>query len=1522
MSIAGILSNRGDGYQTLVAFDWALTVISDPDFQWIEVDSISYSVDDVVVGKIDGSLICCQCKKNQTDFKPWTITDLADELVKAGSLLVEKNNVEVRFYSRSPFSTLAKLREYAAAQSDEQGYRAKLSKEHKKTDAMLLAKIVTQASGLSTYEFICRTIFVTSDELDRMTALLHERLRLLVSNSEAAYNALWTSIDNLGGRMNGSNVSTSPQHRLTKEDLRAILQHAGAMLAPSMSLAKVRDSFSSTSAIGRSWQRDIAGQRITTPIVSELLAAIDARKRAILLTGLPGSGKTCVILAVQEALEQRAQIHTDIVPLFIQAREFADLATMQERQALGLSEQWVERAARMAEEAQVVVVIDSLDVLSIAREHSILTYFLAQIDRLLLIPNIAVVTACRDFDRQYDRRIAEREWDCELKCPPLDWESEVASLLNVLGIHTATIDAVTRELIQNPRELALFVELAQREGSFNVVTSQALAQRYLDTIVRADSKLGESAMQAIEAVADEMLKSRSLAIPHQRFSASQDTQRALCSLNVLQETQDGKLTFGHQTLLDVLVISGAMRQGVTLNEFIQGLPPVPFVRPSIRSFVAQLVTGERSEFRKQLRTVLTGTAAFHVRRLVAESFAEQMPQDNDWPLVRDLRNRHREVFQVIYTQATQVDWHHFWVRHLIPVLMDTRDSEGLTAHVHRISQWKNEDPEDVLQLWTKALSLDWLDGKEISDQLGHYLSEINSENLALATPLLERLLSMPRRDHEFLGHTIARCVTAGVIDDVWLWRYVAGDINDDDVIKYRLDNKLRCQPHELGGSNDDFFCQRMEQSTALLDLALESIEQWSLAKSSRCGDVRRSYRSEFLAETSYKDSHSQHDTRHVDSENILLDAIEAAILSHAQAHSKWWKNNRERLCFSHEGALRYFAILACTISPQENIDFVERMLRDKELLESDLSYELGTLVQAAFIYLDPISQDAIMVCILSVLDEDLEDGQHRFWILKKRVELIVPIPCYLRSSEAQAVLNTFEKKEGVLIRLPDIRSWGGTVSAPFSYEVFLSSSDSGVLRLLAHYTEQGRDFEDFLVGGEREVGWQLREAASRHPIRFLRLLSTHWAKISERFCDDIMDGTATYLNHRYGNLQTNGSWTPIDEPDAYALAGHIIDEMERHPNHWHHNRVASNALQACAYVIQDTQNAARLVFMAIGFASLREKSFVKDGSGDLLTTGINMIGGRIAEALMILANKFQEKSVLFPELLSPTLRRFAGHEHPAIRALILRRLPYLQSQNPVLGWDLFERAMKNAIGLWQTAERCLYYSYRNNFEKISPMLNRIYREGSREDMETWGRVSALSALSNRIDFVVWLESLKTLDATKAWQGAASVWTHPENIKQHRNQCLVGIEAGLNANSAHANIIAQKMEKIFRDNTPVISIPIELVRLFFNILGSDSENRHHSLLWFGKWLNATAHCDPEQAIAATEIYLVYVKRAKPYLYDHENNLTQLMTRLFAEAEEREESDHGKMLQRVVSLQDTLLSLGLDSINAWLRAAERP
>ncbi len=411
MSKAGIQSNRGDGYQTLVALGWALTVLSDPDYQWLEVDSVTWQVDDVVIGKADGSKICCQCKKNQTAFKAWSIAELSDELNKAKFLLATDSTALVRFYSRNNFGDLAALREFSTSYADECSYQANLGIAHKETDAQLEKLLAQHTPQISTYTFLSRTSFEVSPDLDRMQTLLLERLRHLVSNPSAAYNALWIRIDCLGMRSNGNGHSSAAQHRLTKASLTDLLHQAGSMLTPAVDVIKVRASFQSTSAIGRTWRRDIGNERIPSPLVNDILAAINAKHRSILLTGLPGSGKTCVMLALQDELERLAQTRSDLLPLFIQSREFADFATTQDRQAQGLSEQWVGHVARMAEDSHVVVVIDSLDVLSIAREHQVLTYFLAQIDQLLLIPNVTVITACREFDLHHDRRIAHRTWE-------------------------------------------------------------------------------------------------------------------------------------------------------------------------------------------------------------------------------------------------------------------------------------------------------------------------------------------------------------------------------------------------------------------------------------------------------------------------------------------------------------------------------------------------------------------------------------------------------------------------------------------------------------------------------------------------------------------------------------------------------------------------------------------------------------------------------------------------------------------------------------------------------------------------------------------------------------------------------------------------------------------------------------------------------------------------------------------------------------------------------------------------------
>lgn len=1514
MSKAGIQSNRGDGYQTLVAFDWALTILSDPSYEWIEVDSAALPVDDVVIGKSDGTRICCQCKKNQVGFQSWTVGDLAEELRKADSLLAQEPNSLVRFYSRSPFGELAHLREFILTFPDEATYQASLGQGTRVIDAKLRQNL----SHFSPFEFLRRTDFVTTEQLDRMQLLLHERLRRLVNNSSAAYDAIWTHLDHLGMRMSADDQVVNVQHRLRKGELVALLERSGALLSGSIDVDQVRESFEGTSAIGRAWRREIGNTRLLNSAVEALIAAIDAKHRSILLTGQPGAGKTCVMLELQEALEERARTERDILPLFIQTREFADITTVIEREAQGLSKRWVEDVARMAETVHVAVLVESLDVLSIAREHSVLTYFLAQIDRVLLVPNVSVIVACREFDRHYDRRIAQRNWDKIIECYPLDWSSQIAPLLAEQSIDPASIDSTTRELVKNPRELALFLDLAARRGASNEVTSQSLAMNYLASVLEGESGIGGAAIRVVEDIAKEMLNSRSVAVPRQRFTGSIEMLRRLLSSNILIETDLGMLAFGHQTLLDVLIVSGAMRRGLTLDAFIRDLPPVPFVRPSIRSFIRQLLSGDRRELRKQLRTVLSGSLPFHVRRLVAETFAELLPDPGDWLLLRDLRNNFRDVFQVIYTQAVRLEWHDFWLNQLIPHLKAERDAAGLSMHVNLIAQWKDVAPASVFGFWAEAMALDWSDKNQMSRNLEFALRDLSSASAPAAAPLVLSLMNLPRQEHSTLGRALARCIDAGAIEDALLWRYIAEGLSEADVRGYQLGQHLRCQPHEFGKDGDDFLARCMRRSDVLMDLVLASFERWSDLK--RYDPSERGLWSGFLRDTSYMDSRQEQDFHHRDGVRILFDAVEASICSHARSHSNWWRSNRARLCFSHDGGLRYLAIVACIENFSLNLDIISRMLSDKESLESELAYDLGTLLNASYALLDTSAQDRIQEFIL-LMNSDSSD--ERPWIVLQQAQLIKAIPCYLRSEAATAVLEEVEKKCFPFVRAPAILGRGGFVRPPFTFQVFLDSGDLAVLELLSHYAGHvaRSSFDDFLSGGAREVGVQLREAASRRPTRFLALLSEHWAVLSNDFCDDLLEGVADYLNRRFGNLQPNQDWMPDDESTGSEVASRVLDELERHPAHWYKNRAASSALQGCAHAVQSISDAGRVVFLSLGFASLGEESSVRGDNVDLVSRGINMMQGHIAEALMTLPSQLRGTNLQWPDTLGPALRRLAAHESLPIRAVVLRLLPRLQSHHPEIGWEMFALAMAgDTTGLWPVAETCLYYAYFQRFDVVTSWLKKLYREGSGRDLKTWGRISALAALSERTPLVQVIDDLNAKGDVEAWSGAASVWTHGGNLHAHAAPCVSAIEVGLSSSDPIAQSVARKLRRVFHEPTPPVMLPSRLVQRFFELLGS-SDTHERDIYGFDGWLNSIATVDPEAALGAAEYYVTYAESRRVPVYDHANNFTQLLTRIFALAEEQEELDGGVMLGRTVAVQDAFLRLGVAGVNDWLRAAER-
>lgn len=254
-----------------------------------------------------------------------------------------------------------------------------------------------------------------------------------------------------------------------------------------------------------------------------------------------------------------------------------------------------------------------------------------------------------------------------------------------------------------------------------------------------------------------------------------------------------------------------------------------------------------------------------------------------------MRINHRDVFQVIYITGISTEWHHFWMTFLIPDLIASRDIEGLDTHVHRTAQWVNDDISGVLSFWMDVLSLDWFVRNEFADQLAMLLQAINPEHLIQIIPLLKQLLAMPLREYSVLGEIVAKCSDVFKDVDVLIWQYIVNGITDDDILKYGYDNIFRCRPYEFGHQNETFLRKRMVQSSALLDLAISSIEHWSQCRATKYGETSIGYRHGFLGDTSYDKKNNVQDKHHADSIEVLFDAVEAGINFNASNNTDWWK---------------------------------------------------------------------------------------------------------------------------------------------------------------------------------------------------------------------------------------------------------------------------------------------------------------------------------------------------------------------------------------------------------------------------------------------------------------------------------------------------------------------------------------------------------------------------------------------------------------------------------------------------------
>jgi hypothetical protein len=1274
------------------------------------------------------------------------LSDLKNELPKIRDQLEISSKTFVELYSQTPFGNLKSLVDASHEYPDLCAFHRQAGQTLLKTLTSLSDK--WNRSEKESFSLLLRLEFGSHNSFDEWSRQNKHELTQLVTQVDLAILVLKDYLNTHQSKLQ-TNVLI-----IRSCDVIGCLESHGLILAPMIDEQEILNKFRRLSCIGREWKRTVGGRSIERPELNKIIGLVESGVNTVLITDQPGSGKTCLLLDLADYIEERTQFGL----LFIKGDRFTQQDSLVKTLA-DLSDDIPGLCGRLSECRQVVVIIDSLDVLSLNQEHEVLTTLLNLIDQLNVMQKVTVIAACRSFDLQYDSLLRDRRWEHKIHLANFDYEKVVVPLLDKWGISTDDIDSELKHLLQLPNNLSLFEAVAQRSDSSAIRNAYELHEIFLDEVVRKNQYLGDTAITILQQLADQLLFDRTQFIPLASFQCNETIRRALVSCGVLYQDSTDGLGFGHQTLFDSLVIHSCLARNVDLVSFIKAHPPFPFLRPAVRTFVFYLRIKSPERFSRQIRNTLSDdTIAYHFKRLIVESLAEIVPQADDWPLIRWLFQNQSDLFRRLFSHLKSDAWFYLLKDHWLPALGSSETSqEWYTLFVTHLNCWMNTHPKEVVKLWQTALTNQWGDTTHLSWRISFYLQSFEHWETEGATKLIDTLVNSESADKHGFGSTISRYVENTGQGDELLWAYITRDISEQDTQRLSFGHKLHCESNHF--HNKEFLQHQLKTSEKLLTLAIKNLETWA-TRNPYYSDTLSSV---FLDSSSWKKRHSKQDMYRTDALSVLLNAIEHALMHHAKNNTSWWKEHEPKLRSSVEITLRYFLINAYTENPENNVDGISYQLIDDVLLGfNEFRYEIGELIRAGYHFLDSELQEANQKIILK-LDENRDWGEEKIpvWVFQHRYEYLIWMPVIFRLPETQAFIDKFEPQFSIARPEPYIHSRGGMVGSPISLDQVLTLSDRQLFRLLHHYNNNCENSDhpaDYLTGGRSMITHVLGDAAAFNPERYLNLVpelekNDYWSG----YLACLVEGIAKHIGYRFGRLQLPQGWeTAEPKPDRYELAQHLLKLLETHSDLWNNGHAVARMVESCCEILDDPDSANRIIFLLYQLLT-HESPEEHRASNDLYSDAINSVRGVAAGSTITLCNRLMEQDKELPELILPLLRHNARDPAPAVRSALLRHLPYLTYKRRSWGWQLFNDIFREPqIHLWPLAEQHLYHQYHDYFSDVVPFLDRMRKEAPDEAGGSWGRIMTLATLTEHVQQDELFSQLQAMDSSTAWEGAAQV----------------------------------------------------------------------------------------------------------------------------------------------------------------------
>ena len=340
-----------------------------------------------------------------------------------------------------------------------------------------------------------------------------------------------------------------------------------------------------------------------------------------LITGIAGSGKSGVVRQFIGMLADAGIPHLAFrVDHHLGCQRPEDFGNA----ILGRRERPTVTLKGIAPDQQSVLIIDQVDAVSeVSGRNGVVRNALLQLlDGLRALRTVRIVLVCRNYDFDHDPRLKslrDTQQENRFDVPLLDWETEIASVVEAKGYEPDRFTSAQRELLRLPLNLAVYVEVAEQSLSFASRDDlfRALVRKK-ERAIRRDRSVSWPLMQVMEALAEWMSDRQRLEAPTNVLDAFPEAQDILSSEDMIVVNRQ-HINFFHESFFDYVYAQAFARSSKSLYEMLISSEQHLFRRTQCRQILEVMRQHDMPRYLDALSKVLLDDGIrYHIKLAIAQ----------------------------------------------------------------------------------------------------------------------------------------------------------------------------------------------------------------------------------------------------------------------------------------------------------------------------------------------------------------------------------------------------------------------------------------------------------------------------------------------------------------------------------------------------------------------------------------------------------------------------------------------------------------------------------------------------------------------------------------------------------------------------------------------------------------------------------------------------------------------------------------------------------------------------------------